>query len=613
MLKEVTSSLLAKFLIFCLVLSILSSGIFIAISYSVRDRQMSEEISNSINNFAHIQGQLIRQAERGQNWQLMHQLLRGFLAFNYVACTDYQDEQQRALITWPPEGCAGIQGLSEELIVRVSDTPERNLKIGLNSGYARSVLQRESLYLGGLSWLLLAGVLALIIVYFRHLVMRPLQALVQAMINARPDNLREAPVYAKDEIGKVAQTYNRQVAAFKIYIRRLTKSQALLTESEKRFRDMAEISGDWFFEMDSDLRLSFISNRFFELLDIERDQVIGKRRDELSQNQQNSEIWTAHLDDLANHRPFRHFEYPFRLNEKDTRILSISGRPVFDEDGRFTGYRGVGSDVTELHEKEQMLAEANRNFGESVTYASSIQRGLLPDKAQLDEILGQSVTIWQPVDLVGGDFYWVGQISGVQYLVFFDCTGHGVPGAFMTLITTSVIEQIASSVPIAPSAPQMLQRIHDGVCKALALKPGDKGHDGLDCAVIRMNRSEDSLSFAGASIDLFEVPDGGAVIRHRGSRKTLGYEIKDAPLDIPETRLTMGSASFVLSTDGLMTQVGQETKRVMGTRRFVEILETAESNAPGKLARGIARGLKNWQGNETRRDDVTIICFKPNS
>ena len=613
MLKGIASSLLAKFLMCCLALSILSSGIFIAISYSVRDRQMSAEISSSIHNFAHIQGQLMRQAERGENWQLMHQLLRGFLAFNHVACTDYRDETKRILITWPPEGCAGIQGLSEEIIVQVSDAPKRDLKIGLNSDYARNVLQRESIYLGGLSWLLLASVLLIIIYYFRHLVMRPLQALVQAMINARPDNLRDAPVYADDEIGKVAKTYNRQVAAFKVYIKRLTKSQALLTESEKRFRDMAEISGDWFFEMDSELRISFISNRFFDLLDVERDQVIGKRRDELSQNQANSDIWTAHLDDLANHRPFRHFEYPFRVNENDTRTLSISGRPVFGEDGAFTGYRGVGSDVTELHEKERMLAEANRNFGESVTYASSIQRGLLPGKAELDTILGQSVTIWQPVDLVGGDFYWVGQISGVQYLVFFDCTGHGVPGAFMTLITTSVINQIASSVPIAPSAPQMLQRIHDGVCKALALKPGDKGNDGLDCAVIRMNRSEDSLSFAGASIDLFEVSENTEVTRHRGSRKTLGYEIKDQPLDIPETRLTMGSACFVLSTDGLMTQVGHETKRVMGTRRFVEALEGAENNAPGKLARASARGLKYWQGSEVRRDDVTVICFKPNS
>ena len=124
--------------------------------------------------------------------------------------------------------------------------------------------------------------------------------------------------------------------------------------------------------------------------------------------------------------------------------------------------------------------------------------------------------------------FWVKRIGNVDYLVFFDCTGHGVPGAFMTLIVTSVLDQIAVAAPAALPAARILQNVHDGVCRQLGITPDTPGHDGLDCAVVRLDRSEDSLEFAGASIDLFEIGSNGDVTRHRGSRLTLGYRRHDA-------------------------------------------------------------------------------------
>ena len=220
--------------------------------------------------------------------------------------------------------------------------------------------------------------------------------------------------------------------------------------------------------------------------------------------------------------------------------------------------------------------------------------------------------MWQPKDLVGGDFYWVKRISNIDYLVFFDCTGHGVPGAFMTLIVTSVLDQIAVSVPAPPPAARMLQLVHDGVCRQLGITAEAPGHDGLDCAVVRLSRSEDALEFAGASIDLFAVSHAGEVTRHRGTRATLGYRIQDKPLELSGHTIQIGDNGFLMSTDGLITQVGEATRRVLGTRRFEEALVAAGTNDPAKLVRAAGRVLKGWQGREDRRDDVSVIVFKPN-
>jgi hypothetical protein len=227
-------------------------------------------------------------------------------------------------------------------------------------------------------------------------------------------------------------------------------------------------------------------------------------------------------------------------------------------------------------------------------------------------ILGKTIAIWQPKDLVGGDFYWLKKIGNQDYLVFFDCTGHGVPGAFMTLIVTSVLDQIAVSTARAPSGSELMHQLHKGVCMALGLSSDvSAGKDGLDCAVLRFSKDHDRLEFCGASMDLYLVPEDGAATRLRGDKAMLGYSINVKLGDFKTYDIDIGTNSFVIATDGLITQVGSAKKRVFGSRRFAEALDHVQGNDPSKLARFLAKALKDWQGTEERRDDVTVLAFKP--
>ena len=136
------------------------------------------------------------------------------------------------------------------------------------------------------------------------------------------------------------------------------EAEKALRKSEERFRDIAESSSDWFWEMDEALRFTFCSDRFFQISGFKPSDVIGKTRAFLKGSANDDEKWLRHWDDLENRRPFRDFQYELKSPRGDTVHLSISGKPVFDVDGAFKGYRGAGQNITERKQAEVALREA---------------------------------------------------------------------------------------------------------------------------------------------------------------------------------------------------------------------------------------------------------------
>ncbi len=142
-------------------------------------------------------------------------------------------------------------------------------------------------------------------------------------------------------------------------ISRSNRSVRALHESEQRFRDYAESASEWFWEMGPDLRLSSLSSLYEKSTGIPIEKVVGKRRDELGSADPSEEHWAKHLSDLAARRPFRDFEYAQKLGDGSTTYYSVSGKAVFDRNGRFQGYRGTGSNITKRKEAEEALQRAH--------------------------------------------------------------------------------------------------------------------------------------------------------------------------------------------------------------------------------------------------------------
>lgn len=138
------------------------------------------------------------------------------------------------------------------------------------------------------------------------------------------------------------------------------KSEAALKESESRLRDLAQVTSDWYWETDVNDCFSFISEKFYEVMQVEPKDIIGKSRRQFSGKKEraaNAEIWRLHFDDLDAHRPFRGLEYAINGTDGTERHIRVSGVPIIDEDGKFQGYRGADTDITERKLREAEIAE----------------------------------------------------------------------------------------------------------------------------------------------------------------------------------------------------------------------------------------------------------------
>lgn len=161
---------------------------------------------------------------------------------------------------------------------------------------------------------------------------------------------------------EVARPYCRLVQHWVVA---LLREQALAF-SETRFRDVAESAGDWIWEMNADLRFSYLSPRFYEIFQVQPGLIIGKTRSEWAATDIESQKWRDHQAKLAARLPFRDFAYTFKNGVGDTRHVRTHGKPVYEAGGKFVGYRGTGSDVTEQVEMERALSRAQQLLADSI-------------------------------------------------------------------------------------------------------------------------------------------------------------------------------------------------------------------------------------------------------
>ena len=160
-----------------------------------------------------------------------------------------------------------------------------------------------------------------------------------------------------DKIAARTAQLEEAIAKLRDEIEERTHVEAALKDSETRFKQIFEAASDWYWEMDAELRYSHVSERFKEITGLDPGEYIGKTRSEYHGGDQNTAHWLNHKDDLDARRPFRNFRIDARLPNGEWTHSSISGVPIFGDDGAFLGYRGTGSDVTARVKAERLLAE----------------------------------------------------------------------------------------------------------------------------------------------------------------------------------------------------------------------------------------------------------------
>jgi len=195
----------------------------------------------------------------------------------------------------------------------------------------------------------------------------------------------------KAEMAEELERLRRRVEEVERLEAERSQAAEALRESEARLGDFAAAASDWFWEMDAELRFNYMSERLREVTGVDPRYTLGKTRQELGAGDTDSEKWQAHLAELQAHRPFRDFRYIYMNNAGERQYWSISGVPLFSDDGEFLGYRGTGRNLTEEYrarrmafEAQDLLLQAIEHFSSAVALFDSDDRLMLFNEAYLD-------------------------------------------------------------------------------------------------------------------------------------------------------------------------------------------------------------------------------------
>ncbi|MFZ2017607.1 MAG: PAS domain-containing protein [Methyloceanibacter sp.] len=395
---------------------------------------------------------------------------------------------------------------------------------------------------------------------------------------------------------------------------RKTAEQAALQQSEQRLTDAIGSITEGFALYDSEDRLVLGNHKYYELFDFgEGPPKPGMTYDEIIRGavangmiedaRGRAEGWLRQR--LDEHR---HPGEPLLQRRSDGRWLQISERRT--EAG---GTVAVYNDLTEIKESEQRAAAANQLILQSLRYASRIQSAVLPARQELEVVAADHFLIWEPRDIVGGDFFWFQPIEDGYAVIVGDCTGHGVPGAFMTLIAWGLLDRMLRTAS-SDKPSEVLTGLHRGVQSLLGQnEEGGETDDGLEAGVCFIKPAKREMSFAGARFSLWRANQDD-VIEIKGDRKGIGY--RRYPQGTTYTDYTFpydDRDSFYLSTDGLIDQIGGPRGRSFGKRRFLELLKQNRGIPMRAQEESLRRALERHQGEQLRRDDLTVLGFTPHS
>lgn len=267
----------------------------------------------------------------------------------------------------------------------------------------------------------------------------------------------------------------------------------------------------------------------------------------------------------------------------------------------------------ELENKVNMrtreLRESNQKINDSIEYAKRLQESILPSVEEFKKSFIENFIIWKPKDIVGGDFFWLREIDDVLVLVVGDCTGHGVPGAFMTMTVNAILHNIVNTVNKEDPS-MILQELHTQLRQALNKNSNSSSvDDGLDAAIFSIKKKS-NLIYAGANIELYIKRDKGVEV-FKPQTKGIGYrfiELKES-LENKIIEIQEGDI-FMVTTDGFVHQNGGEKKYPFGRKRLYNMIKECDFEDLELIKSKFENTMEAYKGDEEQRDDITVLGFK---
>ncbi len=262
--------------------------------------------------------------------------------------------------------------------------------------------------------------------------------------------------------------------------------------------------------------------------------------------------------------------------------------------------------------QKEEISDQNKKITESIRYAKRIQQAVFPSEQLLKEIGCENFILFKPRDIVSGDFYWVSQENDKIIIAAADATGHGVPGAFMSMLGIAFLNEIKDiDNESAFSSASILDKLRNKIKNSLQQTgKDDEAKDGMDIALCIIDLHSRVLQYSGAHNPLYILPSGSSnIIEIKPDRQPIGIHLKEKPFTNHEIKINKGD-TFYMFSDGFVDQFGGEKNTKYKSSKFKSFISEIQSNSMEKQKQLLETEFANWKGLIEQTDDVLVIGIR---
>jgi PAS domain S-box-containing protein len=364
--------------------------------------------------------------------------------------------------------------------------------------------------------------------------------------------------------------------------------------------------------LDNNGQIEFVSRSAQHMLGYEPAQLLGNNWWEATRSSKPEAIEVKKkIMDLFKHKnqAVHQFEHQLKTSNGAQKWFSWNVSYL-----THTQLVGIGLDITdkkmkekELLIKNQQLVEQHKEITSGIRYAKRIQDNILQSRSFISGIFKESFVLYKPKDLLSGDFYFFHEDETHKYVIVMDCTGHGVPGAMMSMVANSIIKDVLLNKTLHSS--QLLYELDKELFKSINSYSEEISSDGMDAAIACVNKRTGRLHYAGAMRSGIIIRSGN-VIELKANKYPLGFFNDITKIFEEQVVLLQSGDELFLFSDGYADQFGGERNKKFNTRNFKELLRSVSEMPIAEQKGFLDYSLNNWKQGEEQTDDILVVGIK---
>lgn len=381
---------------------------------------------------------------------------------------------------------------------------------------------------------------------------------------------------------------------------------------ESNYESLVENAQDLIYYVDIKGNFVYVNHKFQEILGFEESELIGRDSMFIVNVFQQPSVRKFYEEQFRTRTLNTYNEVIIRkkdgteiwVGQNSTLLYALGSSKIIK------GFLCLARDITEKRNQQKVIEAQHEDITSSINYAKTIQYNLLPHQDQIQHCFSDFAVFYQPKDIVSGDFYWFERIQHKTIFVLSDCTGHGVPGAFMTLLGFNLINQIISEDKVLNPA-KILSKMDEKLVQILPRQGNSSLRDGMEMLVLIYDHQKNSCQYACAGGKFMTYSEEDGFVIHRGESKHIG--------DSPEANFnkyntyTLDNArpkTFYFFSDGIQDQFSESTQKKFTLKRMLEILKKHPDSPVTEQVREMRSKFHKWKGNAEQTDDITFIGFR---